>query len=186
MCAQSVLALQQRLMRGRAAKRVMVEHNLRLVASIARKYESSSDVPMSDLVQEGALGLLKGLSKFDLSRGFKFSTYCHWWIRQARSHLRVPRTLAICVLISCRRARRMCANAALSCAAADRQSRAHWARAVRCGCRAISTMACARCAKRRVRWGPRLGASPAWRRYPCTCSGRTARQASPPLAPLRL
>ena len=71
-----------RLGRGRAARSIMVDHNIRLVASVARKY-SGGQVPLCDLMQEGILGLLRGLAKFDTSRGFKFSTYCHWWIRQA-------------------------------------------------------------------------------------------------------
>ena len=60
-----------------------MEHNLRLVASIARKYANTGDVLMTDLMQEGSLGLLRGLDKFDLNRGFKFSTYVHYWIWQA-------------------------------------------------------------------------------------------------------
>lgn len=61
----------------------MVQHNLRLVASIARKYVGNN-VAFQDLMQEGSVGVLKGLAKFDIRRGYKFSTYCHWWIRQVR------------------------------------------------------------------------------------------------------
>ena len=62
--------------------REMVEANLRLVASIANKYYWSP-LPRTDLVQEGCLGLMRGIDKFDFSRGTKFSTYGTWWIRQA-------------------------------------------------------------------------------------------------------
>ena len=70
--------------RGEAAERQFVQSNLRLVVSIARRYQVSG-MPLLDLIQEGNLGLIRAVSKFDWSLGFKFSTYATWWIRQAIS-----------------------------------------------------------------------------------------------------
>jgi len=67
---------------GEQASKAFVEANLRLVVSIAKRYQSSG-VPLLDLVQEGNMGLIHALEKFDFARGFKFSTYATWWIRQA-------------------------------------------------------------------------------------------------------
>ncbi len=67
---------------GDEAAETFVKANLRLVVSIAKKYQAA-EVPLLDLVQEGNLGLMHAVEKFDWRRGFKFSTYATWWIRQA-------------------------------------------------------------------------------------------------------
>jgi RNA polymerase primary sigma factor len=76
--------LQLELAAGEAATKRFIQSNLRLVVSIAKRYQSSG-LPLLDLVQEGNLGLMRAVEKFDHRKGFKFSTYATWWIRQAIS-----------------------------------------------------------------------------------------------------
>jgi RNA polymerase primary sigma factor len=81
--AAEEVALAKRIERGdRAAKERMINSNLRLVVSIAKRYQGSG-MALGDLIQEGVIGLNRAVEKFDWRRGFKFSTYATWWIRQA-------------------------------------------------------------------------------------------------------
>src|SRR5829696_2836640 len=80
------LEVQVRL--GQRARRQLIEANLRLVVSVARRY-ANRGMPIADLIQAGNIGLLRAVEKFDYQRGFKFSTYATWWIRQA-----ITRTIA--------------------------------------------------------------------------------------------
>lgn len=76
-------AIGERIIAGdESAKNELVEHNLRLVISVARKYIGHAGMTFMDLVQEGNIGLMKAADKFDPSKGYKFSTYATWWIRQ--------------------------------------------------------------------------------------------------------
>ncbi len=76
--------LRQLIAEGERAKDLFIRANLRLVVSIARRYVRSG-MPMLDLIQEGNTGLVRAVEKFDYERGYKFSTYATWWIRQAIS-----------------------------------------------------------------------------------------------------
>jgi RNA polymerase primary sigma factor len=99
--------LNGRVQRGQAAKEQFVTANLRLVVANAARYARPPRVELLDLIQEGNLGLIRAVEKFDWRRGFKFSTYATWWIRQAISKallhktrtIRLPQGLAENVLL---------------------------------------------------------------------------------------
>jgi RNA polymerase primary sigma factor len=100
--AAEEVELAKRIERGdHEAKDRMINSNLRLVISIAKRYQGH-DLPLLDLIQEGIIGLIRAVEKFDWRRGFKFSTYATWWIRQAvqRGVANKSRTIRIPVHIS--------------------------------------------------------------------------------------
>ena len=96
------VSLARRVARGdQSAKDVLIESNLRLVISVARRY-SVPGVALADLIQEGTIGLIRAVEKFDPDRGFRFSTYATWWIRRsiARAVINQGRTIRIPVYVA--------------------------------------------------------------------------------------
>lgn len=100
--AQQERELAERVANGdEEARKILIEANLRLVVSIARRY-AGYGVPLPDLVQEGTLGLIRAVEKFDYKKGYRFSTYATWWIRQAvtRAIMEQRRTVRLPVYVS--------------------------------------------------------------------------------------
>ena len=172
--AAEEVELAKRIERGdMVAKERMITSNLRLVVSIARRYQTQG-ITLGDLIQEGVIGLIRATEKFDWRRGFKFSTYATWWIRQAvqRGVANKARTIRIPVHVVereqkvARTERELFATARPRCRARRRS---------RCT-RSSRSSRCARCARRPVRSRrPTRRSAPTATRASASCSPPEAR-----------
>ena len=173
--AAEEVELAKRIERGdRAAKERMITCNLRLVVSIARRYQTQG-ITLGDLIQEGVIGLIRATEKFDWRKGFKFSTYATWWIRQAvqRGVANKARTIRIPVHVVEREQKVTRTERELSA------KTRHAPRATRRSRRPRSSRSprCARSARPPARWLRRmLRSAPTATRASATCSPPAARR----------